>query len=349
QNQLDAVLNSMSEALIEIGIDSQIQRANTATETILGIPLGRVVGHDAFEFARFFVAADSDELSVLNALRHCEGICSGDCRFLRDDGQEIYLHWVISPLEFNDVSRGRLLTLVDLSVNRDLRMTLFHEREDFLAVLNHRLRTPLLASDRVIKLILEGQFGGLGEKQEELLMLLCDNISEINRLMVMIMDIYRYRNGSKALELRQVNIDDFLRRLLLKFPVSRVPISLRLECPKTIFLCDESQVTCMLQHVIDNAVKYARSSVCLIVSKKGQDQIQFSVEDDGEGIADADIRNIFERFYLVSASGKYAPVTGAGLCLCSEIAKAHGGLICCTSTVGTGTRFDIHLPLRVQS
>ncbi|OQR26304.1 hypothetical protein BWR59_31810, partial [Pseudomonas sp. Bc-h] len=104
-----------------------------------------------------------------------------------------------------------------------------------LAVLNHRLRTPLLASDRVIKLILEGQFGSLGKKQEELLILLGENISEINRLMVMIMDIYRYRNGTKELELRQVNLDDFVMRLLSKFPVSRVPISLQVECPKTIF------------------------------------------------------------------------------------------------------------------
>jgi PAS domain S-box-containing protein len=342
--RIDAFLDSLGEGLLEIGIDGRIRRANKSAETMLGISAARLAGQSALELSARFAAPEKLAGTVAEALEQADGVASGDCLFLHPQGKELYLSWVLSPLEFEGAARGRLLKLMDLTERHELRIALRHEREDFLAVMNHRLRTPLLAAGRIIELFLDGQFGKLTETQEQLISLLGDNVAEINRLMLMIMDIYRYRSATKALNLREIKVEALMSRLLADLPEGELVVDARIDCPSTVLLCDEIEVDCMLRHMVENAFRYARRTVRIQVEEKDC-QIAISVEDDGRGIAEEDIKGLFDRFFLVSASGKYAPVTGAGLCLCSEIAKAHGGKIECKSVLGRGTRFEIRMPI----
>lgn len=232
-----------------------------------------------------------------------------------------------------------------LAEHQQLVKALMQQREDFLALLNHRLRTPLLAAHRIVRLLLDGQFGDLTKKQDEVVSLLSDNLYEINRLIVMIMDIYRYRTESKQLDLCELEIGQLISSMFASRSVGRVPVEIDIACPETQICCDESEITNLLSHLIDNALKYARSKIKVRVNGNDAQECTITVEDDGKGIAPEDIEGLFDRFYVISSTGQYAPVTGAGLCLCAEIAKAHGGHIECKSTVGEGTKFQVHLPI----
>ena len=344
-DNIDALLDSMSEVLLEIGMDNQILKANKSTESLLGLNADELTGTMALDFARQFKSSSSLAGNISDALSYSSGSVSGDCTFLRADGKELYLSWTLNPLLMHGVVNGKLLTMVDLTDRHELRLALLHEREDFLAVLNHRLRTPILATDRIIKLLQEGQFGQLSEQQQKLFELVGQNVTDINRLMIMIMDIYRYRSATKELNLREVRIGQLIADLLPKINSHGLAMNLKIDCPQLCISCDEEQINSMLSHVIENAVKYARSKVTIQISQNEDQILSVKVEDDGKGIEEDDIKNLFERFYLVSANGKYAPVTGAGLCLCNEIAKAHGGRIRCRSKIGCCTCFEIKLPL----
>lgn len=342
---MNAYLDSMSEAMFEISVDNSILRANKAVETMFGLSEDALVGKSIFEVVEHFrPVSNSDVATISNAIKASEGVVSGYCLFQKENSKRMYLGWLLAPLEFNGAARGRILVLLDLTERNDLQTALLQQREDFLAVLNHRLRTPVIAANRIIRLLLDAQFGKLSEKQEEVIALLSDNLAEIDRLMIMIMDIYRYRSSSKQLSLSEIELGELIRKVISTKATGKTPIELKISNPKTIILCDSAEICNLLKHLVDNAVRYARSRVQVNV-EDSEDQILISVEDDGHGILPDDIKGLFDRFYVVSSTGKYAPVTGAGLCLCSEIAKAHGGSISCSSVVGSSTRFDLRLPV----
>lgn len=347
--KLDAFLDAMQEAIIEIGTDAKVVRVNKAGEDIFGLPREKLVGRSVERLSESLSSSDRNDLLSLGAAlaRKGNASSSGKCSLRRAGGDDLQLVWILSPILFNGMSGERLLILFDLDKTKALESALLHQREDFLAVLNHRLRTPVLATKRINDLLLEGQYGELNERQKEVISLMSENISEVNRLMVMVMDIYQYRSGSKRLRMRKQVLDLLIDPVLNRKTQRDIAITVHLDksARQKEINCDEKEVLNMLFHLLDNALRYASSKVSLELALRGESELEMTVADDGPGIARDDIKGLFERFYVVSASGRYAPVTGAGLCLCAEIAKAHGGSISCSSTQGQGTSFKVILPV----
>jgi signal transduction histidine kinase len=214
--------------------------------------------------------------------------------------------------------------------------------------LNHRLRTPILASERASGLLLQGDFGPLNAQQQEIVALIRENGHEINRLLSMLSDIFRYKNHSKRLNLDFVHAADLvveaIESLNAKAASHKVKLKLENECNGASLFCDAEQMKVLFKHLVDNAIKHARTEVT--VRTEWHQEVGFSatVTNDGDGIPPQDLGSLFDRFYVISSARQYAPVTGIGLCLCSEICRAHGGTIQCKSSMGQQTSFSIELP-----
>jgi signal transduction histidine kinase len=162
----------------------------------------------------------------------------------------------------------------------------------------------------------------------------------------MLIDIYKYKIGAKELLLKEHNVNDILGRLSDKFSTKAAERSISLQIRMTehsTINCDATELEVLIGHLVENAVKHARSQV--VVSGRLQPRsFELRIRDDGCGIAEADISSLFDRFYVSSSDGKFSAATGTGLFLCAEIAKAHGGSIECQSTVGQGSCFTVTLP-----
>ena len=100
----------------------------------------------------------------------------------------------------------------------------------------------------------------------------------------------------------------------------------------------------VVRNLADNAARHATSAVRLSVTEG--ERAVIVVEDDGEGIAEAERERVFERFVrLDEARGRDAGGTGLGLAIVRELVAAHGGTVTvATSTLG-GARFTVSLPL----
>jgi signal transduction histidine kinase len=224
---------------------------------------------------------------------------------------------------------------------------LLAERQDFLAVINHRLRNALLANDRIMKLMLDGDFGQVESTQKSVLEAVGENNKEVDRLIRMLVDIYEYRNGTKQLQLRMQNIDQLLQEVIEEHERfrsdKRITIRAVLHADELI-RADRSAIHQLVEHIIENALKHARGEV-VISTHSEPGCIRVSITDDGVGIPDEDQSTLFDRFFVQSHDGSYAAVTGIGLCLCSLIAKAHGGKLSCESQAGVGTTFTLELPI----
>jgi signal transduction histidine kinase len=100
----------------------------------------------------------------------------------------------------------------------------------------------------------------------------------------------------------------------------------------------------VLNHLVDNGLKYSEGAVVLEVVDRG-DEVEISVTDSGPGVFSGDIPRLFERFQQLDGSSTRAHGgTGIGLYICKRLVEAQGGRIWCESRLGLGSRFAFTLP-----
>jgi signal transduction histidine kinase len=97
-----------------------------------------------------------------------------------------------------------------------------------------------------------------------------------------------------------------------------------------------------------NAIKFTpRFGRVIIRVEREPERCLVSVEDDGAGIAEAELPHVFERFRQVDGSAtRRHPGMGIGLSLARSLVELHGGTIWAESAVGRGSRFTFSLPIR---
>jgi two-component system sensor histidine kinase ChvG len=101
-----------------------------------------------------------------------------------------------------------------------------------------------------------------------------------------------------------------------------------------------SRLESVLRNLLDNALSFARTRVCIEVSRAG-DEAEVVVADDGPGITPADIPRVFDRFFTTRGDRRG---TGLGLALARAVVEAHGGTIQAQSPPEGGARFVVRLP-----
>ncbi len=346
---LEAILSSLGEGLIEIDSTGLIRRSNPRFEQLLGIVQEELIASSIEALAAKFdcLAQNEHGITIALATKMPGQYNSGEASYCRCDGKRLILSWTLSPVFTGQGAQGFVLAITDVTERRDLQAALLQQREDFLAVIRHRLRTPVLANRRTAQLFLEGGFGPVTEAQFKVLEALLESNNEIDRLLNMLIDLYRLKNASGTLVLRKQTLENiFFSVNELKAKAIERNLSFVLEIAAGVSInADSNELAKLLMHLVENAIKFARSRVIVSARVISAQEIALTVEDDGDGIAPDDLPHLFDRFYLLSARGKYSPITGIGLCLCAEIARAHNGRLECESQPGQGTKITVLLPL----
>ncbi len=340
--RINAVMQSMAEAVLEIDADGIILSANNSFELMTRLPAAEIVGQSIYQVAAHFKPSPN-AVPLASALTDWHTPGSDEALYETCDDNALILHWTLSPIESPEL-QGCVLTLTDITESRHLLDDLSIQREDFLEIINHRLRTPVLANIRVNKLLLEGAFGELQEEQRNIIEASLSNTEQLDRLLVMLVDIYRYRNNRKQLQFEIVTassvVQDALARFSRKPAACNLALKVEADAENSSIYADRKEFSALLLHLTENAFKHARSTVWLS-TECGERTVKFSIRDDGPGLPEEDIRNLFDQFYKMSATGRYSPATGVGLFLCAQIARAHEAKLSCQSKINHGTEFSL--------
>lgn len=110
---------------------------------------------------------------------------------------------------------------------------------------------------------------------------------------------------------------------------------------------DKEKIKRVIYNIIGNSIKYIRSEIGVIMTsvEETDESILIHISDNGDGIANEDLTNIFEKFYRTDQSRSTNPGgSGLGLSIAKKITEDHNGKIWAQSVLGQGTTISISLP-----
>jgi two-component system sensor histidine kinase KdpD len=216
-----------------------------------------------------------------------------------------------------------------------------------LDAITHDFRTPLTSIKGSATGLLADVKFDRGQRKE-LLLIIDEECDRINQLIDEASEMARLEAGQLQLERVPHSIGELISAALAarKGLMHARPILFDVKDPTLQVLIDLPMSQKVLLHLIDNADRYTSEKEPITLSTEEKDGfVVVSVADRGPGIEEAEIGQIFEKFYRGRDQRHRVPGTGMGLAIAKAIVEAHGGTIGVISQVGEGSVFTFSLPL----
>lgn len=227
--------------------------------------------------------------------------------------------------------------------------TLDESRQEFVTNVSHELKTPM-TSMKVLADSLLSDPNTPAETYREFLSDIDTEIDRENRIIEELLNVARLENKKAAMNISQVNINEFLETILknIRPLAAKRDIELTLVSEREVIAeVDEVKLGMVFRNLIDNAVKYNKEHGKVIVTVNSDHKnFYVSVRDTGIGIPEESFPNIYERFYRVDKSrSRQIGGTGLGLSIAKASVLLHKGSISLESEPDVGTVFHVTIPL----
>ena len=226
-------------------------------------------------------------------------------------------------------------------------------RRAFLSNVSHELRTPMATISGFVDGMLSGAIKP--ENYEHYLSIISGEVKRLSRLIGTILDITRIQSGEKVLNVSPFDICETARIILISFEqqIEQRKLDVEFECDKDNICvsADPDAIYRVAYNLIENAIKYAKDGGKLKVSILKKDKKVFvSVYNEGEGIRQEELPNVFERFYKIDHShGLDKSGLGLGLNIVKAIIDLHGEEIFVKSKFGEYCEFVFTLTETTQN
>ncbi|MGL5314285.1 MAG: ATP-binding protein [Peptostreptococcaceae bacterium] len=228
-------------------------------------------------------------------------------------------------------------------------------KSDFIVNLSHELRTPIniiVNTTKVIKIKLREDRVDK-ESIEEKLDIINNNSYRLLKISNNIIDITNSESGLFKLVEKNENIVSVVEEAFissLEFSkLKNIEMIFDTSDEEIITGIDKIQMQRVMLNLLSNAIKYTNKGGSILVTvKELSDEVEIIVKDNGIGIPESKINEIFHRFYQVDYSiNRVNEGSGIGLCIVKDIVEYHNGRIVVNSKVGKGSEFKIYLPIKI--
>ena len=228
-----------------------------------------------------------------------------------------------------------VMCLLGFRFGRDIEKEA-ERQQTFFQNASHELKTPLMA----IQGYAEGIQAGVMDTGSAAEVILAES-DRMTGLVEELLDISKIDMGRQLLALSEMDIRELLydsiRAVEPTAAASGITIAPDFPEEPIMVSCDDTRLRRAVTNILSNGVRYARSQLRL-TCRPDKRNVIIRIQDDGDGIAEADLPHIFDRFYM-GKSGK----SGIGLALTREIIHLHRGTIRAYNGE-TGAVFEITLP-----
>jgi two-component system, OmpR family, phosphate regulon sensor histidine kinase PhoR len=346
--RLNSLINSMADAVIAVDEDIKIALYNAAALNILdvnNIVTGSKLSDVLKPIDKNNQPADLD-LMVRNATKP---FTSRDLRLRDSDDSFVNLYISIAPVHLGygkDGQHGYVLLMRDITREKSLE----EERDEFISVISHELRTPVTIAEGNIsnaQLVMERSGDpatikqALNEAHKQVLFL-ADMVNDLATLS---------RAERNSLKVEVESIDP--KALVTELATSYIPdaqkkgleIKTEIDPQITELKSTRLYVREILQNFVTNAIKYTATGSVTIRARPDPKGIRFSVQDTGIGISKGDQERVFDKFFRSEDfRTREANGTGLGLYVTMKLTHLIHAEISVDSELNKGSTFEVFIP-----
>jgi len=352
KNKLEALLNSMGDAVLAINETKTIIAFNPVAEKITGLKIGELDKEKFDDKIKFIEEETKKEKNdfVDNVLLKGEKIELNNLAILNQKGKMILVDINASPIRnYKDEIIGCIIIFKDVTFKREAERM----RTDFISIVSHQLRTPLSAMKWFLEILLDGDVGTLKKEQLDVV----NEIHESNKSMInfvnQMLNVSRIESRRLAINIEKVKIcqtvDELLKEIKPFFVQKKQKLSYNCIADKKLEInTDKNLLRNVLSSVLLNASRYTpeKGSIELEVSRYNKDFVLFKVKDNGIGIPEDEKIKIFRKFARASNAIRYeANGTGLGLYIVKSIINMVCGKVWFESEENKGTTFYFTIPI----
>ncbi|MCC6981178.1 MAG: PAS domain S-box protein [Candidatus Melainabacteria bacterium] len=328
-----AMLENAAEAICSLDAGLSFTSVNKATEKIWEYEADELMARRVIE-----LIADKDKEKFsqeLSAAVGSESEFRTETKIKRKNGEICDTAWSISWSK----EEGSLYCVVqDITQRKELEQM----KQDFFAMVNHDLRTPLTS----VQMVLDWVEIEMGDEMPDNLLKAVKRAKgssqEMLTLANSLLEMERLDSGTLSLDIAKTDIAELLRTSMAQVEALAIPkkIELKAELSEVSAEIDKSRILQVTTNILTNAVKFSPNDSTVTVSLVSLgDTCKVTIKDQGVGIAEEDLKFVFERFRQAGGADGRKQGFGLGLSICKSIVEAHGGQIGVQSEEGKGSTF----------
>lgn len=270
-----------------------------------------------------------------------------EVRIKRLDSTNFKFHLLrIVPIQEN----GSVVKWVGTFTDIDDQKQIEKQKDEFLSITSHELKTPLTSIKAYIQLIERNLDHETEKPIHNYVGRVQAQLFKLSNLISDLLDISKIENGKLKLNKKPFNIHRLIDNVIDTIYHTHDNLKIQILKQGDIYdksvMGDEIRIEQVLINYLTNAIKYAPDSDKIIINTEvNNNTLQISVTDFGIGICEENQKNIFDKFYRVEESSLRFQGLGIGLYICADIIRQHEGTIGVSSKYGEGSTFSFTLPL----
>lgn len=228
-------------------------------------------------------------------------------------------------------------------------------KNDFINNMTHEFKTPISTISLAAQMLNDPSMAKSPAMFNHISGVINDETKRLRFLVEKVLQMSLFDKQKSMFKMKAIDVNELIENVIntfnLKVGQYNGSIESDLKATNTVIEADEIHITNVIFNLMDNAVKYRREDVNLLLKVNTwneNNKIYISIEDNGIGIKKENLKKIFEKFYRVH-TGNLHKVKGFGLGLAyvKKIITEHGGSIKAESELNVGTKFIITLPIKL--
>jgi|GEM_PF-2932250 len=261
---------------------------------------------------------------------------------------KLYIQSVCSHIpRNNDNFSGVVLVTRNITQKREIEQV----KSQFVSMVAHELKSPLVAVEGFLQILQNPEIKLTDEKKDEFIKRSSERVKSLFQLVNDLLDISRMDKKEKYRELEVINFLEVVQSTVnlfeLEFKKKNILVKINADEKIPMIKAERLEISRIVSNLFSNAIKYNKTDGEIIISLFGNENyLNFSIEDKGIGIKDTDKPKVFQEFFrALNKQTRNVSGTGLGLTIVKRIVESYHGKINFESEYGTGTKFNVKLPI----
>jgi PAS domain S-box-containing protein len=345
EKRFRALVENMVGGLALTDARGIITYISPSTTRMVGFLPEDLTGHRIFERMVYPADKEAADRLWLRVLEEPGKSHTLEYRTRRKDGSYLWIELVGTNLLHEPDIEAVVWNYRDITERKEMEQ----EKDHFISMASHELKTPLTVLRVYTQLLLEMCRAEGRQEIAPHLAKMNNQIDKLTKLVVDLLDISKMQAGQIEMAHEAVDMEALAREVIESLqPTTGHRLLLEGTAPGTIS-GDGERLGQVLTILLNNAIKYsphADSVIVRLARSEEEHTLTVAVQDFGIGIGKEHQGRIFERFYRVlSKQDKTFPGMGIGLYIAYEIIQRHGGRMWVESAEGKGSTFFFSLPV----